>query len=476
MVKFRIVIICGGFGNRLWPLSSKQIPKQFIKLDNNKSLFQLTVERALQINNNRLIIVGNTEHRFLIKSQLIEIDEKISYELIIEPLSKNTGPSILLASLCVLENSTDNLLIFSADHFVRNESRFIKQIKQAISNNLLEDQLYLFGVKPTSPSTEYGYISVKKSKINKLFELVNFKEKPSLEAAKKILKTNDTFWNSGIFYINPQTLINAYQKYNQKDFRHINNSWKSRYFDLGFIRPSEKNFKNVTNVSIDYAVVENSKKFNLKVFVYTLNCGWSDMGSFKQFKEYFRSDSNKNVVLGNAKLINSKNNFIYSKGKQVFALDIDNMIVINNSENILIANINKPESIILMYKKLLTEYPNLLDNYYNELRPWGSFQIIAEGKHFKVKKIVIKPLSKLSYQSHNHRNEHWVVVSGIATVKVNNQSARLKTDESMFIKKKQKHQLINNHKSKNLEIIEVQTGDILVESDIIRYEDYYGRS
>jgi mannose-1-phosphate guanylyltransferase/mannose-6-phosphate isomerase len=476
MINTVIVILCGGYGKRLWPLSSKHIPKQFIKIENNQSLFQQTISRSIQINQKfEFLILANKEHRFLLKEQINELKINIQYQIILEPSSKNTGPSTLLAALHSSQINHQNLLIFSADHYIKNETKFLNIMKKAVSKNIELNELLLFGIKPEFASTEYGYLSVNKISSSEKIKLEQFVEKPSHKKAKKLITDPNIFWNSGIFYINSNTLINAYKKYSLKNFNFINKSWLKRSHDLDFIRLSEKDFNKADNISIDYAVIEKFKKLNLDISIFPLNVGWSDLGSYAKLKESLKSDRENNSFFGSIRSFDSTNNFVISPSKPIFLAGVSDLVVINTPDNILVADINKPESLLTLYQKLVKDNPKFVENHYEELRPWGSFIVIAEGVNYKVKKIIINPLSKLSYQSHNLRNEHWVVVSGKAHVRVNRKVYQINQDESMYIKKKQKHQLINNSKSKILEIVEVQTGDTVEESDIIRYEDEYGR-
>jgi len=474
--KIQIIILCGGYGKRLWPLSSSHVPKQFMKLNNELSLFQKTILRAIEINIHiELVFVGNFNHRFLIKDQINEINLKNNYKIILEPCSQNTAASLTAAAFLANENQNHKLLVLSADHSIKYNTKFLKTLKSSLNKVSNDTDLFLFGITPTEPSVDFGYFEVEDSgKYPK--KIKTFIEKPNLKKAQGLILNKNIYWNSGIFLLKAKTWLDKFKQFDKVNYSLIQSSWKHRIYDLDFIVLDNNYFSRVKNISIDYAVIENFQKLDLQLFAFKLDCGWSDLGSFKKIKEFFKSDKDHNLFIGESYSHESKNNFTYSHDKKIFIAGVENTLVVNTPECILIGNLNNIASVYNLYKEVQKKYPKMIENYHEEHRPWGSFRILAEGKNFKVKKIIIKPLSKLSYQSHKFRNEHWVVVSGYAELRLDKKLMRMDVDESMYIRKGVKHQLINNDSLNNLEIIEVQTGKKLLESDIIRHEDFYKRN
>ena len=470
------VILAGGRGTRLWPLSRSCYPKQFLKLEEGKdlSLLQKTFLRLSGIKNiKEPIIICNQEHRFIVAEQMREIRTKPK-SIILEPISKNTAPAIALAALNVFKSNKPNsiLLILSADHIIDDVNKF----KVAIQRGFIlakNERLVTFGIKPSYPETGYGYIESKKelSETNPTSEIKQFIEKPLKNVAEKIYRSKDYTWNSGIFLFKTSLIINEIKKYYPKIISVCKESMKENMNDLEFQRINEKIFKDCPNVSIDNAVMENTKIGT----VTRLDSGWSDIGNWKTLWERSNKDQNANKLIGKTLIKDSENCYLRSEKRLTVGLGIKNIAVIETHDAVLVADINHLQKV----KDLVNEMDenNFQESKMNSLicRPWGTFTTIEEDSTWKVKKIKINPGASISLQLHNHRSEHWVVVSGIANVEIDGNFSEIKENESIYVPQQCKHRLSNLQKDP-LIIIEIQSGSYLGEDDIIRFKDLYGRT
>ena len=471
------VILCGGSGTRLWPLSRSSHPKQFIRLNGVFSLFQNTIKRLLKlnpkkININEIIIVTNEIHRFLVIEQLKDLEIKCNVKVILEPTAKNTAPALTLAALSAQEDHPDSILIVSpADHHIENRSVFRNALMLAV-DSVEKNSIVTLGIKPKYPGTGFGYIKYDGNL--KVKRVLDFKEKPDTNQAEKFIKSGQYAWNTGIFITNSSTWVSSLQKTNKKMYESVFESFKLKDVDDWFIRPNKIKFNNTPPDSIDYAVIEKFKDINLKILLIELNARWDDVGSFFALKEFLDEDKNNNFITGDVEMINSADNIVFSSKKNISLVGISDLIIVETSDAVLIANKNDAQNIKFLVDKIKKKNKKLVEEHTKIHRPWGWFETIEEGKNFKVKRIFLNPMATLSYQSHKFRNEHWVVVYGRATIIVDEQEFTLNVDESTYIKKGQKHQL-QNTTNKPVEIIEVQTGKKITEDDIFRYKDVYGR-
>lgn len=462
------VILAGGSGTRLWPLSRKEKPKQFLEIFNNYSLLQLT---ALRCNNKIFstpIIIAGEDHRFIVAEQLKKIGFK-KIHIILEPQPKNTTAAIATAALfSQINNICENLLILPSDHYIKNNNHFIKLIKKAVQDTI-DNNLICFGIKPLGPETKYGYIIPNNSE-RKLFKTIkSFEEKPSLSKAKNLIKKK-ALWNSGIFLFSANNILNEINKFIPKTSNYVKKSINTGSKDLDFIRLNAKYFNKVQNISIDHGVFEKTNK--AKVINTTLS--WNDLGTYKSLWEISKKDSKNNVLKGNIIINDVNNSYIHSENKLLAASNINNLNIIVTDDAVLVAPIKKSNEIKSLIEVLRKKKRNELIEHPVTYRPWGFYQNINSSKTHKIKKLTVFPNKKLSLQKHSKRSEHWVVIEGKATVTKGTEIFELKKNESTFIPVNEKHRLENQGK-KPLIIIEVQTGSYFGEDDIIRFKDIYGR-
>ena len=469
------VILCGGSGSRLWPLSRKSYPKQFLNLNiqSNKSLLQQTQERLLGLKNiNPPIVICNEEHRFIVAEQMREIDVNPS-AIILEKEGKNTGPAISLAAIKSLElEQNPILLVLSSDHLILNNNNFLLSINSAI-DLAKKERLVTFGVLPTSPETGYGYIESKNQLNIKTLQgekIKKFLEKPKKEMAKKFLSDKRYSWNSGMFVFKANTIIGELKRLAPKVYFSCKSAIKNSKKDLDFQRLDEKFMENCPSISIDIAIMEKTKLGS----VVPLDAQWSDIGTWNSLWESQKKDHEGNLSKGKVLLKDVKNSIFSSAGRLIVGMGVRNLVAVESEDAILIMNKDKSQEVkslvSLMKEKGFIEASEHKRGY----RPWGSYISIAEGKNWLVKLIEVNPGASLSLQKHKFRAEHWIVVQGTAKVRIEDKKTILNENQSTFIPLGTLHQLSNPKKSK-LKIIEVQSGSLLSEEDIERFDDMYGR-
>ncbi len=470
------VILCGGSGTRLWPLSRQSFPKQYLSLSskNNFSLLQKTFLRISKFKNIQSpILICNEEHRFIVAEQMRQIGTKPT-AILLEPVGKNTCPAITLAALKSLEIwDNANLLVLSSDHDIREESNFLDAIENGLKYSENKD-IVTFGVVPTSPEVGYGYI-----KANSPFNLgaiegskiSEFIEKPNLKTAKIFIKDKRYTWNSGIFMFKAKTILDEIQKNNPQIIKYCKSSFKDNKKDLDFIRIEKRDFINCPNISIDIAVMEKTQKG----IVLPLDAGWNDIGSWKAVWDISEKDSNGNSITGDVIIKNTKNSYIRSDNRLIATIGINELIVVETQDAILVANQKESQEVKNIVEELKLKKIAAGRDHLTIYRPWGSYTSIENGKNWQVKFIEVKPCEQLSLQLHNHRSEHWIIVSGSAKVEINNKIMDLHENQSVFIPLGSKHRLSNPGKYP-LKLIEVQSGSYLGEDDIVRFEDKYGRN
>ena len=455
------IILCGGSGTRLWPISRSLMPKQFVKLFNNKSLFQLTVERNNSICNKQLI-VSNQDQYFLALEQLEGRLSNQDQKFILEPFGRNTAPAIALA--CMLLDKDEVVLVTPSDHLIKNEIEYKKVIQKA-KELAKEDNLVTFGITPAYAETGYGYIEADGYNVKSFFE------KPDKETAIKYLQAGNFYWNSGMFMFKAGVFLEELKKYSPEIY---DNSKKALQNSLKIqestYKIKQEDMLNIPEDSIDYAVMENSKR--VKIVPSDIN--WNDLGSFDSLYDEFEKDENGNTKIENHISIDSKNNFIMAKNKMVATIDVKDLIIVDTGDALLISKKGSSQKVKNVVSKLKEQSSDLVNIHLTGYRPWGKYTVLEDKSGYKIKKIVVKPGKRLSLQKHYHRSEHWIVVSGTATVTVGDETKYIRPNESTYIKMGEIHRLSNEGKIPVV-LIEAQVGEYTGEDDIVRIEDDFKR-
>tara|TARA_B100001093_G_scaffold519597_1_gene609382 strand:+ start:1279 stop:2715 length:1437 start_codon:yes stop_codon:yes gene_type:complete len=469
------VILCGGSGSRLWPLSRQSFPKQFlpIMLKGDDTLLQSTHKRLKGlINISDPMIICNEEHRFIAAEQLREINVQPK-DIFLEPCGRNTAPAITIAALKAIEKGEDPfLLVLASDHSIKDLKEFVSIITMGIKY-ANDGKLVSFGIIPESPETGYGYIECLNqfSKENKKgIPIKKFIEKPNIEKAKKFIKDKRFLWNSGMFLFKASVILKELNNFNPEIVDFCEKSLNKSKVDLDFIRLEKKSFEKCPDMSIDNGVME---KTNLGIVI-PLDVGWSDIGSWKSLWEYEEKDIEGNVIIGNVIAKDTINSYLRGEERLVVGLGIKDLIIVDTKDAVLICDKKYDQKIKDIVNLLKKEGYEEGVNHKKVYRPWGNFISLAEDENWKVKRIEVKKGASLSLQLHNQRSEHWVVVKGTAIAQLDKKEIVLKENQSIYIPSGSKHRLSNNSK-KPLVIIEVQCGSYLGEDDIIRFNDIYGR-
>ena len=466
------VIISGGIGSRLWPLSRASFPKQYLNLENNKSLLQNTYLRLKGLKNlEPPLIICNEEHRFIVAEQMrmININPK---SIILEPFGRNTAPAIALAALSINKDEDDPfLLILPADHKIADNNEFINTVQEGLKF-AQNGRIVTFGVTPTSPETGYGYIESENeiSIKNKSSSIKKFIEKPNQAVADNLVENNHYTWNSGIFLFKASTIIEELNKYESRILDICQKSLDESNRDLNFQRINKKIFKDCPNISIDNAVMEKTKVGT----VLKLYAGWNDLGSWKSLWEEKNNNLNNNHLIGKTHIKNVENSYIRSDGRLIVGLGLENLFVIETDDTVLVANKDHINSLKDLVNEIKQRNFNEINENKKKYRPWGYFINIIKEKNWQVKRLEINPNESISLQKHCYRSENWVVVKGEAKVEINDEISFLKKDESIYVPCGSKHR-VSNPGLNPLIIIEVQSGVYLGEDDIIRFEDKYKR-
>ncbi|CAI1721837.1 TPA: mannose-1-phosphate guanylyltransferase/mannose-6-phosphate isomerase [Serratia marcescens] len=474
MSKLIPVIMAGGVGSRLWPLSRESFPKQFLSIDDTGfSLLQQTVLRLAGLPGVAVVeplVICNESHRFLVAEQLREINQ-LGTNIILEPVGRNTAPAVALAAHLAAEEDADSLLlVLAADHLIKKVENFHSAIKTAI-DYAERDYLATFGIIPEHPETGYGYIKRGRFLSNDCFKVDSFVEKPCLEKAIEYVSCGEYSWNSGMFMFKTAKFLNQLELFSPDIFSTTRKSMAESQRDMNFIRVEQDIFKHCPSDSIDYAVMEKT----LDAVVIPIDAGWSDVGSWSSLWDVSEKDHVGNVNLGEVISIDSSNNYISSDGALVATIGLDNLVIVNTSDALLIAAKEKVQDVKKVVDELKSRNLHHFRQHPSSYRPWGKICDIDSGDHFQVKKIIVRPGEGLSLQRHLHRAEHWVVVSGTAKVNVGGKEFLLSENQSTFIPAGSVHTLENPGKI-NLEMIEVRSGRYLGEDDIERLHDRYGRT
>jgi mannose-1-phosphate guanylyltransferase/mannose-6-phosphate isomerase len=488
------VILCGGSGTRLWPLSRAGFPKQFLALSGNDqqtSLFQEAVGRLNQLGSASIslgstLIVTNEDHRFLVLDQLREMNG-IHATLLLEPVGRNTAPALTLAALCASQSDIDQdddpiLVITPADQTIKNTDAFMKALQNCISviaGDASNKTIAILGITPTAPETGYGYIKRSASKCSFAeYTVEQFAEKPNLETAIAYLEDGNYFWNSGIFVLRASTWLAALKEFRPDILDATQKAWDQKTQDqadgMYFVRPNKEKFSAISSESIDYAVIEKCPGSNYQVKMVELNAGWNDLGAWDAVWQVGNKDDDGNVTSGDVLLSNSINSLVHASSRLVSTVGLDNMIVIETADAVLVVDRSRSQDVKHIVSQLEAQQREEKNLHRKVARPWGWYDSVDEGERFKVKRIQVKPGASLSLQMHHHRAEHWIVVKGAAEITNGDKVIVLTENQSTYIPRGQTHRLANPGITP-LEIIEVQSGNYLGEDDIVRLEDTYGR-
>jgi len=464
------VILSGGSGKRLWPLSRKEYPKQYLPLAGDNTMLQETILRLSGLENLAdPIIICNASHRFLVAEQCQQIGIK-NPTILLEPVGRNTAPAIAAAALYLLNDLDDStLLILSADHVIQDVHAFHQSIKIA-SQQAQDGKLVTFGIVPTNANIGYGYIKSSKKNYNNAFKVEEFVEKPDLKTAEFYFKQSNYLWNSGMFMFQAKTFIDELKFYAPDIVRLVFNAINNSTQDLDFIRLDQQAFELSPSESVDYALMEKSNN----VMVVQLDAQWSDIGSWLALYDIGKKDYQGNVIKGDVITHGTSNSYINADQHMVVAMGLDNLIIVDTPDVLFIASQDRVQEVNSIIKSLQDSGRYESNLHRKVYRPWGWFDSIESGESFQVKRLHVNPNSKLSLQMHYKRAEHWVVVSGSAKVTNGKKTFILSKGESTYIPIGVTHSL-ENQTNEPLEIIEVQSGSYLGEDDIVRYEDIYGR-
>ena len=467
------VIMAGGSGTRLWPLSRTQYPKQFLPLNSNLTMLQETVSRLGKME--MVNIICNEEHRFLAAEQMRQMDQACS--IFLEPVGRNTAPAIALAALnAVARGKGDQvLLVLAADHVIENDTAFRTAVKLAVP--LAEEgKLVTFGIVPTHAETGYGYIKRGADEASSSFLVEAFVEKPDADTAENYVASGAYYWNSGMFMFRADSYIAALAKFRPDILAACEAAMKAVSIDFDFIRVDADAFKNCPDESVDYAVMEPlcAEVDSGSVVVVPLDAGWSDVGSWSALWEIKQKDEQGNVLSGDVISQDTRNCLVMSDHRLITTLGVDDLIIVDTKDALMVAHKDKIQNVKSIVAEIKTKNRSESFQHREVYRPWGKYDAIDAGDRYQVKRITVKPGAKLSVQMHHHRAEHWIVVSGTAKVTINDLESFITENQSVYIPITAVHALENPGKV-NLELIEVQSGSYLGEDDIVRFEDRYGR-
>lgn len=470
------VVLCGGSGTRLWPLSRSGFPKQFLCLVGNDSLFQQSIKRLVGSWANNAIaspyIVCNEDHRFLAQEQLRELGVD-NATFLLEPVGRNTAPALTLAALAARDVGTDPVLIVTpADQAITDDEAFRAVMHRAVES-ASEGNIVILGIKPDRSETGYGYIKVASDNAA-IAGVERFVEKPDRDTAQSYLDEGGYYWNAGLFVLKASVWLAALENFRPDVLQASVKSWAGKRFDGAFIRPDKGAFTAIPNESIDYAVMEKCPGSAFPIKMLPLDAGWSDLGAWDAVWSISPKDEKGNALFGDVLIIESSNSLVHTSSRLVALAGVENLVVIETADAVLVADKSRCQDVKQIVNMLSQQSREEHILHRKVHRPWGWYDSIDEGGRFKVKRIQVNPKASLSLQKHHHRAEHWVVVRGTAEITRGSQTLLLSENQSTYIPLGEVHRLANPG-STPLEVIEVQSGSYLGEDDIVRFDDYYGR-
>lgn len=467
------VLLSGGVGSRLWPLSRELSPKQFLPLTGELSLLEQTLERASALaDSSAPIVVCNDEHRFVVAEQLRNQQFKAG-AIILEPVGRNTAPAVAAAALQALKVDAEALLlVMPADHVISDVEAFSHAVDIGVAQ-AQQGKLVTFGIVPNAPETGFGYI--RRHKTSEDAELSHypiqaFVEKPSLELATEYVASGQYYWNSGMFLLSAAVYIDELREQAPAMLAAVEEAFSKASLDLDFIRLDEAAFTACPSDSIDYAVMEKT----IRGVVIPLDCGWSDVGAWSSLWDVAEKDDRGNVSQGDVIMHDTRNSYLHASSRLVTSVGLDNIVVVETADAILVANKDQVQDVKAIVNELKALQRSEINAHPKVYRPWGSYESLVTAERFQVKRIIVNPGQQLSLQLHHHRAEHWIVVRGTARVICGEKEFLLKEDQSTYIPLGTKHRLANDGVI-DLELIEVQSGSYLGEDDIVRFADVYGR-
>jgi mannose-1-phosphate guanylyltransferase / mannose-6-phosphate isomerase len=478
----RPVIICGGSGTRLWPLSRAGFPKQFLVLSGNQSLFQQAVQRVATLGDERAelrpappLVVCNEEHRFLVLEQLRELGQRDAH-LLLEPMGRNTAPAVTLAALQAQESDGDAILVVvPADQTVTDAAAFQSALQKA-ALAAAAGSIVVLGITPDRPETGYGYIRASGAGgQHGQLTVAEFVEKPDLETAGRYLADGHYSWNGGIFVLKASIWLAAMAKFRPDILEATRKAWEVRSVDAAFIRPGKEAFAAVPADSVDYAVMENSPGSEFAVEMVPLAAGWSDLGAWDAVWQVAEKDAQGNALTGDVVLSDCEHSLVHAGSRMVGVVGLRGVVVVETADAVLVADKSRSQEVKRIVAHLQAHKRSEHELHRLVHRPWGWYDSIDQGERFKVKRIMVKPKASLSLQMHHHRAEHWIVVKGTAEITCGDKKVLLTENQSTYIPLGETHRLANPG-TIPLEIIEVQSGSYLGEDDIVRFEDTYGRT
>ncbi|HAS4575607.1 TPA: mannose-1-phosphate guanylyltransferase/mannose-6-phosphate isomerase [Vibrio cholerae] len=460
------VIMAGGSGSRLWPLSRSLYPKQFISLASDKSMLQETITRLSGLEHQAPLLICNQEHRFIVAEQLRQ--QRIKHGgIVLEPVGRNTAPAIALAALHATKHGDDPLLlVLAADHVIQNQAAFTQAVKNAVKP-AEQGMLVTFGIVPTAPETGYGYIKQGEVVGETAYRVAQFVEKPNLATAEQYLASGEYYWNSGMFLFKASRYLKELKAHRPDILHACELAMQGARGDLDFVRIEESSFTECPEDSIDYAVMEKTQD----ALVVPMDAGWSDVGSFSALWEVSSKDSHGNVMVGDVIAEQTHNSYIYAQNKLVSTVGVDNLVIIETKDAVLVANKDKVQDVKNVVNQLKALQRRECEQHREVYRPWGSHDEIAEGERYHVKHLRVKPGEQTALQMHHHRAEHWVVVQGTAKVTNGDKSYLVSENQSTYIPLGSAHRIANPGKV-DLHLIEVRSGSYLQEDDIVRLEEY----
>ncbi len=479
MIDVTPVILCGGSGTRLWPLSRTGFPKQFLCLTGNESLFQQAAQRLAGLGSKDIkvaspLIVTGEDHRFLASEQLRELGIDLGSALL-EPTGRNTAPALTLAALAAIEAGTDPVLVVTpADQTVTNGLAFTAAMQTAIQE-AQQGAIVILGITPDKPETGYGYIQIDKSFTDPAIHTVKrFVEKPNQATAEQYIAEGGYYWNAGMFVLKASVWLKALEQFRPDILAATCQSWDKRAVDAQFVRPGKAEFLAIPSESVDYAVMERCPGSEFSIKMIALDAGWNDLGAWDAVWNVLPKDGNGNAHIGDVLSADSQNTLVHASSRLVSLVGVEDVIVIETPDAVLVADKSRSQDVKHIVNQLIKTKREEHTLHRKIHRPWGWYDSVEEGDRFKVKRILINPKASLSLQKHHHRAEHWVVVKGSAQIQCGDKSMLISENQSTFIPLGETHRL-SNPGSIPLEIIEVQSGSYLGEDDIVRISDSYGR-